>query len=189
MYYSSEEFIHASIARWGNRDKADRYMGTTSKREDTVEATAADSLFPEYTHPTDSLGYLCRVAFRRFARDLERRTLKHGVSIGQWRFLRVLWEEDGIMQRELSHRVDMREPTTVVALKGLEKKGFITRVRDNKDRRIMRVYLTQKARDLEFVLMPYVADVNERAKTGISQEDIEIVRRVLITVAENLSED
>ena len=67
-----------------------------------------------YTDPENSIGYLARVVFRSFSRLLERRTLTHDVSAGQWRFLRQLWREDGITQRELSERVGMREPTTVV---------------------------------------------------------------------------
>ena len=88
-----------------------------------------------YTNPENSIGYLARVVFRSFSRLLERRTLTHDVSAGQWRFLRQLWREDGITQRELSERVGMREPTTVVALKGLEKAGFITRTKTAEERR------------------------------------------------------
>ena len=59
-----------------------------------------------------SLGYLVRDANRAFQRLLERRITPHGVSRGQWYFLRVLWEEDGLSQRELSARVGMMEPTS-----------------------------------------------------------------------------
>jgi hypothetical protein len=51
-----------------------------------------------------SLGYLVRDANRAFQRLLERRISPHGVTRGQWYFLRVLWEEDGLSQRELSAR-------------------------------------------------------------------------------------
>ena len=68
-----------------------------------------------------SLGYLVRDANRAFQRLLERRISPHGVTRGQWYFLRVLWEEDGLSQRELSARVGMMEPTTVIALRGMEK--------------------------------------------------------------------
>src|SRR3546814_9202530 len=89
---------------------------------DPPRSTPTDQLFP-YTTLFRSIGYLARVVFRSFSRLLERRTLAYDVSAGQWRFLRQLWREDGITQRELSERVGMREPTTVVALKGLEKAG------------------------------------------------------------------
>ena len=51
-----------------------------------------------------SLGYLVRDANRAFQRLLEKRISPHGVTRGQWYFLRVLWEEDGLSQRELSAR-------------------------------------------------------------------------------------
>ena len=57
----------------------------------------SDSFFAD---PNNSVGYLCRIAFRSFSRAMEMRTQPHGVSSGQWRFLRVLWREDGITQRE-----------------------------------------------------------------------------------------
>ncbi len=57
-----------------------------------------------YLTPMHSMGYLTRVNFRMFSRALEKLTLPHGVSAGQWRLLRVLWEEDNITQRELSER-------------------------------------------------------------------------------------
>jgi MarR family transcriptional regulator for hemolysin len=57
-----------------------------------------------YADPSNSIGYLTRIAFRAFSRALETRTAPYGVSSGQWRFLRVLWREDGLTQRELSRR-------------------------------------------------------------------------------------
>ena len=112
----------------------------------TADTTNPDPSF--YAHPENSLGYLCRIAFRNFSRALEKRTLPLGVTAGQWRFLRVLWAEDGLSQRELSRRVGMREPTTVVALKSLEKSGYIRREPNASDRRITNVFLTQAARDI-----------------------------------------
>src|SRR3546814_2331421 len=112
---------------------------------DPPRSTPTDQLFP-YTTLFRSIGYLARVVFRSFSRLLERRTLTHDVSAGQWRFLRQLWREDGITQRELSERVGMREPTTVVALKGLEKAGLITRKKTTDDRRKTFIHLTPHAK-------------------------------------------
>ncbi len=52
--------------------------------------------------PSESSGYLVRDAHRAFQRLLERRIAPHGITRGQWYFLRVLWTEDGPSQRELS---------------------------------------------------------------------------------------
>ena len=142
-----------------------------------------------FAKPANSLGYLTRIAFRSFSRALELRTLPHGVSSGQWRFLRVLWQGDGITQRELSRRVGMREPTTVIALKSLERSGFVVRKQSTEDRRRVHVFLTPLARRLEKKLLPAVAEVNEIATRGLSAREVEQLRKLLAKVGENLAEE
>lgn len=153
----------------------------------TAEPHSPDPSF--YAKPENSLGYLCRIAFRNFSRSLEKRTLPLGVTAGQWRFLRVLWAEDGISQRELSRRVGMREPTTVVALKSLEKSGYIRRASNETDRRITNVFLTQAARDLEQRLLPCVVEVNDMAIEGLSEADANQLRALLGRVIDNLQDE
>ena len=139
-----------------------------------------------YLDPDHSLGYLSRVSFRAFSRALEKMTLKHGISSGQWRFLRVLWEKDGMSQRRLSELAGTREPTTVRAIRSLEKASLITRKRDPLDARKFNIQLTAKSRKLKAKLMPYVIEVNTRAAKGISKSELEITRKVLKQMHLNL---
>lgn len=142
-----------------------------------------------YTDPDHSIGYLARIVFRSFSRLLERGTLTHDVSAGQWRFLRQLWREDGITQRELSERVGMREPTTVVALKGLEKAGFITRKKTEEDRRKTYIYLTPHAKKLELILAPMNAEIHEIATRGMTDEEVEKLQGLMRRVIDNLADE
>lgn len=142
----------------------------------------------KYLDPMQSLGYLCRINFRVFSRILEGYTLPHGVSAGQWRFLRVLWEQDGISQRELSDRVGTREPTTVRAVRSMIKAGLIQRRRCGRDKRKYFIDLTPRGRELQAELMHMVVTVNERALQGISDEEIATTRRVLSRTYHNLRE-
>jgi DNA-binding MarR family transcriptional regulator len=142
-----------------------------------------------FTNPENSIGYLARITFRSFSRLLERGTLSHGVSSGQWRFLRQLWREDGITQRELSERVGMREPTTVVALKGLEKAGFITRRKTDADRRKTFIYLTPHAKKLEILLAPINAEVHQIATRGMSDDEVAQLQALMRRVIANLADE
>jgi len=142
-----------------------------------------------FADPGGSLGYLTRIAFRRFSRALEVRTIGHGVTAGQWRFLRVLWQEEGLTQRELSLRVGMREPTTVVALRGLEKGGLVERRPSTRDRRKIYVHLTPHARDLRAALAPAIAEVNALATVGMTPEEVITLKRLLAKVGENLFDE
>src|ERR1700760_4091377 len=115
------------------------------------------NIIDRFIDPNNSLGYLTRIAFRSFSRAMERRTLRHGVSGGQWRFLRQLWGEDGLTPRELSRGVGMREPTTVTAVNSLVRSGFVERVPSALDRRKIHIHLTERAQALQATLLPLVA--------------------------------
>jgi MarR family transcriptional regulator for hemolysin len=143
--------------------------------------------YARFVDPTASIGYLTRIAFRSFSRAMERRTLPFGVTGGQWRFLRQLWVEDGLTQRELSRRVGMREPTTVTAVNSLVRSGFVARVPSLMDRRKIHIHLTERAKALQAELLPQVAEVNALATQGIDPADLAVFRKVLGQINVNLA--
>jgi DNA-binding MarR family transcriptional regulator len=139
--------------------------------------------------PDQSVGYLVREAHRAFLRALGARVSRHGVSIGMWYFLRALWEEDGLTQRELSRRVRMMEPTTATALESMERRGLISRTRNSVDRRKVNIHLTDEGQRLREVLLPYAREVNRVALAGISAKKIPLLREQLDLIKRNLDAD
>jgi DNA-binding MarR family transcriptional regulator len=136
--------------------------------------------------PRISSGYLVRDAHRAFQRLLERRIAAYGVTRGQWYFLRVLWISDGLSQRELSARVGMMEPTTVIALRSMEKSGLIRRVRRDDDRRKVRVFLTAKATRLRDELLTVAQAITAEAEAGIAPRELAAFRRIIARMTANL---
>jgi DNA-binding MarR family transcriptional regulator len=136
--------------------------------------------------PAQSSGYLVRDAHRAFQRLLEKRIAPYGVTRGQWYFLRVLWTEDGLSQRELSARVGMMEPTTVIALRSMEKSGLIRRVRSTDDKRKTHVWLTPKAKRMRDTLLQVARTITDEAETGVGREDLAVLRRILPRLTANL---
>jgi MarR family transcriptional regulator, organic hydroperoxide resistance regulator len=136
--------------------------------------------------PRLSSGYLVRDAHRAFQRLLERRIAAYGVARGQWYFLRVLWITDGLSQRELSARVGMMEPTTVIALRSMERAGLIQRVRGDDDRRKVRVFLTAKAKRLRNELLSVAKGITDEAEDGVASRDLGVFRRVITRMTANL---
>ncbi|CAO3445039.1 Transcriptional regulator, MarR family [Azospirillum argentinense] len=127
-----------------------------------------------------------REAHRAIARALQLRIADHGVSMGQWYFLRALWEEDGLTQRELSQRVGMMEPTTVTALNNLERCDLVQRVRNPHDRRKVNIYLTPKGKALRADILPCAEEIEEAAAQGISPDELALAVSVLRRVSANL---
>ncbi len=83
----------------------------------------------------------------------------------------------------------MREPTTVVALKGLEKAGLITRKKTTEDRRKTFIYLTPHAKRLELVLAPMNAEIHEIATKGMTDEEVEQLQSLMRRVIDNLADE
>jgi MarR family transcriptional regulator, organic hydroperoxide resistance regulator len=139
--------------------------------------------------PNDRLAHLVRDAGRALVRSLSVRLAEHKVSFGHWSFLRILWEGDGLTQRELSEQAGVMEPTTFSALKSMERLGLITRRRLGSDRKKVHIFLTPKGRLLKKRLVPLAEEVNAIAIRRVPHEHIGIVREVLLAIIENMAGD
>ena len=139
--------------------------------------------------PNDRLAHLVKDATRVFQRALQARLAEHAVSFGHWSFLRILWEHDGLTQRELSNAAGVMEPTTHSALNAMEQLGLIQRRRLEGDQRNLHIFLTAAGKKLKTKLVPHAIAVNDLAVKGISAADISATRRVLVDMIENLARD
>lgn len=139
--------------------------------------------------PNDRLAHLVKDATRALLRALQMRLAAHSVSLGHWTFLRILWEKDGLTQKELSERAGVMEPTTFSALKGMERFGTVTRRQMPGNKKKVFVYLTPKGRLLKSKLVPLAEEVNAIAVRNVKAADIAIARQTLLSILENLAHD
>jgi MarR family transcriptional regulator, organic hydroperoxide resistance regulator len=139
--------------------------------------------------PDDRLAHLVKDATRALVRALQMRLAEHGVSFGHWTFLRILWEHDGLTQRELSEEAGVMEPTTYSALKAMEQLGYVTRRQVPENRKNVYVHLTPKGRALKAKLVPLAEEVNRVAVAGVDPEEVTRTRSILLSIIENLARD
>jgi DNA-binding MarR family transcriptional regulator len=94
---------------------------------------------------------------------------RHGLHLGQNHLLAVLWERDGRTPGEIAAAVNVTTPAVVKMAGRMVDAGLITRRRDDRDNRLVRLWLTDAGRAL--------------------REPIETERRVLEQkVTENLTD-
>lgn len=122
-------------------------------------------------------------------RALQARLAAHSVSFGHWTFLRILWESDGLTQRELSDEAGVMEPTTFAAIQAMEKLGYVTRKQMPENRKNVYVYLTPKGRALKDKLVPLAEEVNNIAVRGLRTGELAATRRALIAMIDNLARE
>jgi len=139
--------------------------------------------------PDDRLAHLVKDATRALVRALQMRLAEHQVSFGHWTFLRILWESDGLTQKELSERAGVMEPTTFSAMKAMEALGYIIRKQLPTNKKNVYVYLSSEGRALKKKLVPLAEETNNVSIEGIAADEIRITRKVLLTMIENLAAD
>jgi len=86
----------------------------------------------------------------RYGQMFVTRNMRHyEVGPGQLPVLMNLYEQDGVSLDALSKILVVDKATTTRAVLTLEESGLVTRVTDALDRRVKRVFLTDKARQLQ----------------------------------------
>src|SRR5258706_11840355 len=139
--------------------------------------------------PDDRMAHLVKDATRALVKALQRRLAVHGVSFGHWTFLRILWETDGLTQRDLSREAGVMEPTTFAALKAMEARGYIARRQLAGNRRRVHIFLTASGKALKRRLVPLAEEVNRIAARGVAASDRAATRRTLLALIANLARD
>lgn len=93
---------------------------------------------------------------------------------------------DGITQLDLVKKTHLSPPTVSITVKKLEKLGYISRLTDQEDGRAVRVYLTDKGRELDNSALDAIRNINNILMQGITPEQAEILTRLLGHMRDNL---
>ncbi|MBQ6521125.1 MAG: radical SAM mobile pair system MarR family transcriptional regulator [Anaerolineaceae bacterium] len=104
----------------------------------------------------------------------------------QGRILYVLWQSDGISIREVSDKCGLALTSLTTMLERMEKTGLIRREQDGKDRRKTKLYLTEKARDLQNDYDAVSNEMTDIYYQGFSASEIGQFESYLDRIRENL---
>jgi DNA-binding MarR family transcriptional regulator len=128
------------------------------------------------------------VANTALARRLQKYFREAGLdlTVEQWSVLVHLWKEDGVNQQELCNKTFRDKPSITRLLDNLEKLKMVSRVASKDDRRIKYIFLTEEAKAMRDKTMELANTTLMEGLTGVSAEDVEVVRKVLTRVYENL---
>lgn len=122
----------------------------------------------------------------RMRRDYSESLRELNLHVGQDNLLYRLWSGDGITQMQLSEHLHCEPPTITNMVKSLEQNGFIYRKRDDKDARVMRIFLTNKGKDIEEPIRSIWQQHQEKLLKSISTEERLFLRRLMKQMESNL---
>jgi len=112
---------------------------------------------------------------------------QHGVRVGQNLVLEVLWDDDGLTPGELAARLGVATPTIVKSVSRMESAGLLTRRKDEHDGRLVRVFLTEHGRTVREPLEDARKRLEERVAGPLTDEERDVLRRVLNRIIDDLS--
>lgn len=128
---------------------------------------------------------ICKTAIR-FKWQMGRRLRSFDITPEQWGVIAMLWDEDGITQKELSSRLFKDQPTTTRMLDKLENKGIIRREDAADDRRAFLIYLTEEGREMRNALYPIILDLRDDTWRGFTTDEMAIFMNMLDRIWDNL---
>ncbi|RXJ81807.1 MarR family winged helix-turn-helix transcriptional regulator [Arcobacter sp. F2176] len=111
------------------------------------------------------------------------------ISPEQWSLIFRIVENNGLTQKELASSTYKDQANITRSLDRLEKKGFLTRLVNSKDRRIINIFSTSKAKELVEIIVPISKQYNQLLSTGLSQEEYESLIGLLNKVYTNIEEE
>ncbi|MEW4354336.1 MarR family transcriptional regulator [Streptococcus pneumoniae] len=86
---------------------------------------------------------------RLFQQFYKKNLEKYDLTYTQYLVLVVLWEEPSLSLKEIGSRLDLSSNTLTPLLKRLEDKGYLLRLKPEKDKRQLYVQLTEEGKHLQ----------------------------------------
>ncbi len=102
-----------------------------------------------------ALPYRIKLLAQAMERHFQSLLDPYGLTPLQWGVLCRLWAEDGLPTLQIARQMEQLAGTIGVTLELLEKQAYVSRQRDDLDRRIVRVWLTPRGRELHQALHPH----------------------------------
>lgn len=127
------------------------------------------------------LAQVCRMSGHRLRGHME----KIGLHRGQGFALIHLWHNDGMSQRDLSRSMHISPASVTNMLQRMERNGWIERKRDETDQRVVRVYLTAKAKATRIQAKRAFREMEDDLGSVYTEEEQSALKRLLTKLYEH----
>lgn len=127
----------------------------------------------------DCIVFLLAKAYQKAHGNLKKRLHPHGLTPIQNLILEVLRQEDGLTAGDIGKRLVLDNATLSGVLDRLADRGWIEKRTDLKDKRLLRVYLTSKAKASKGQLRQERDQANEEILQSLSIEEKVLFKRLL----------
>jgi len=136
-----------------------------------------------------SVGQLLSQVCRMTGHHLRTHMEKLGLHRGQGFALVHLWHDDGIPQRKLGRAMHISPASVTNMLQRMERSGWVKRVRDEEDQRVVRVFLTPKAQKLREEAASVFRQMESELNEVYTAEEQATLKRLLLKLHDHFAPD
>ncbi|MGE5641149.1 MAG: MarR family winged helix-turn-helix transcriptional regulator [Clostridia bacterium] len=119
-------------------------------------------------------------------RELGQGLRDYGLRVPEWRALAALYARERCTMSELAELATIDRTTLTRTIDRMEEAGWLSRLADTADMRVTRLALSAAGRRMFERVWPEVERLNELALSGLSNAQIESLRKILGQMQANL---
>ncbi len=127
----------------------------------------------------DCILFLLAKAYQKAHGDFKKRLHSYGLTPIQHLVLEALWDEDGLSAGDIGKRLVFDGATLSGVLDRLSAGGWVLKQSDTADKRMLRISLTRKSRDLKPKLAAVRNKTHEDLLARFSLEEKVLLKRLL----------
>ena len=135
----------------------------------------------------ENIGLLIHDVARLLRVLYDRQMSSIGLTRSQWWLLTYLFFKDGINQSELAILMDMEKAPLSRLLDRMEKKGWVIRKNENKDRRTKNIYLSESIKPLISSMRDKAAEYRSKSLSILTDKERNKLKDILQILKKDLT--
>ena len=135
----------------------------------------------------DNIGLLIHDVARLLRVLYDRQMASIGLTRSQWWLLTYLFFKDGINQSELAILMDMEKAPLSRLLDRMEKKGWVIRKNESKDRRTKNIYLSETIKPLISSMREKAAEYRRESLSILTDKERNKLKAILQILKQDLT--
>ena len=127
----------------------------------------------------DCIIFLLVKAYQKAHGNFKRRLLPDGLTPVQYLILEALWEDEGLSASDIGKKLVLDSATLSGVLDRMAEGGWIFKDTNDQDKRFIKIYLADKAKELKPVLIGKRKQANKEILHGFTLEEKVLLKRLL----------
>ncbi|MBM6854182.1 MarR family transcriptional regulator [Mediterraneibacter glycyrrhizinilyticus] len=136
------------------------------------------------------IGFMIKQVNNVYEKDLNERLRMIGITASQCAVLDFLFHtsKEEVSQRDVERALNLKNPTVTGLLKRLDEKGYILCVPNANDKRKKKIYLTEKAYDIQRRMENDRRKLDRELTRGMTKREVAALRKNLEKLLYNIAD-